>query len=151
MESQQTSQEIAEDFLSESVDNSTDVELPGSEESNISSNLKQNINIIRATNIKSIKNVLQNIYPKNLNKLIFSHLNINSVWKEFDSLVNIVNKNIDVFLISDYDCEDISCDVESLCTKILFKETIEYILHNIYFDKLIKPFCKMSIFKQLLA
>ena len=151
MESQQTSQEIAEDFLSESVDNSTDVELPGSEESNISSNLKQNINIIRATNVKSIKNVLQNIYLKNLNKLIFSHLNINSVWKEFDSLVNIVNKNIDVFLISDYDCEDISCDVESLFTKILFKETIEYILHNIYFDKLIKPFCKMSIFKQLLA
>ena len=127
------------------------MELPGSEESNISSNLKQNINIIRATNVKSIKNVLQNIYLKNLNKLIFSHLNINSVWKEFDSLVNIVNKNIDVFLISDYDCEDISCDVESLCTKILFKETIEYILHNIYFDKLIKPFCKMSIFKQLLA
>ena len=151
MESQQTSQEIAEDFLSESVDNSTDVELPGSEESNISSNLKQNINIIRATNVKSIKNVLQNIYLKNLNKLIFSHLNINSVWKEFDSLVNIVNKNIDVFLISYYDCEDISCDVESLFTKILFKETIEYILHNIYFDKLIKPFCKMSIFKQLLA
>ena len=151
MESQQTSQEIAEDFLSESVDNSKDVELPGSEESNISSNLKQNINIIRATNVKSIKNVLQNIYLKNLNKLIFSHLNINSVWKEFDSLVNIVNKNIDVFLISDYDCEDISCDVESLFTKILFKETIEYILHNIYFDKLIKPFCKMSIFKQLLA
>ena len=151
MENQQTSQEIAEDFLSESVDNSTDVELPGSEESNISSNLKQNINIIRATNVKSIKNVLQNIYLKNLNKLIFSHLNINSVWKEFDSLVNIVNKNIDVFLISDYDCEDISCDVESLFTKILFKETIEYILHNIYFDKLIKPFCKMSIFKQLLA
>ena len=40
------------------------------------------------------------------------------------------------------DYEDVSYDVESLFTSIPVKETIEYILHKIYVDKSIKPFCK---------
>ena len=38
----------------------------------------------------------------------------------------------------------------SLFTNIPVKETIEYILHKIYVDKAINPFCKKSIFKKLL-
>ena len=40
------------------------------------------------------------------------------------------------------DYEDLSYDLESLFTNIPVKETIEYILHKIYVDKSIKPFCK---------
>ena len=51
--------------------------------------------------------------------------------------------------IEDY--EDLSYDVESLFTSIPVKEIIEYILQKIYADKLMKPFCKKSIFKKLLV
>ena len=47
------------------------------------------------------------------------------------------------------DYENVSYGVESLFTSILVKETIEYILHKIYVDKLMKPFCEKSIFKKL--
>ena len=49
------------------------------------------------------------------------------------------------------DYEDVSYNEESLFTNIPVKETIEYILHKIYVDKSIKPFCKKSIFKKLLV
>ena len=49
------------------------------------------------------------------------------------------------------DYEDLSHDVESLFTSIPVKETIEYISNKIYVDKLMKPFCKKSIFKKLLV
>ena len=49
------------------------------------------------------------------------------------------------------DEEDVSYDVESLFTSIPVKETIEFILDEIYVRKTIKPFCsKRLIFKRLL-
>ena len=53
--------------------------------------------------------------------------------------------------VNSEDYEDVSYDVESLFTNIPVKETIEYILHKIFVDKSIKPFCKKSIFKKLLV
>ena len=41
-------------------------------------------------------------------------------------------------------------DVESLFTDIPLKETIDYIIHKIYNEKLLKPICKKLIFKRLL-
>ena len=49
------------------------------------------------------------------------------------------------------DSEDAFYDGESLFTNISVKETIQYILHKVYADKSIKPFCKKSIFKKLLV
>ena len=53
--------------------------------------------------------------------------------------------------VNSEDYEDVSYDIKSLFTNIPVKETIEYILHKIYVDKLIKPFCKKSIFNKLLV
>ena len=53
--------------------------------------------------------------------------------------------------VNSEDYEDVSYDVESLYRNIPVKETIDYILHKIYVDKSIKPFCKKSIFKKLLV
>ena len=44
---------------------------------------------------------LENICRKNINKLIFAQLNINSLRNKFESLQHIINKNIDVLLISE--------------------------------------------------
>ena len=44
---------------------------------------------------------MENIRHKNINKLIFSQLNINSLWNKFDSRQHIINKNIDALLISE--------------------------------------------------
>ena len=46
--------------------------------------------------------------------------------------------------------EDVSYDVEGLFTSIPVKETIDYIIQNIYVKKEIKPFCKSFIFIKLL-
>ena len=46
--------------------------------------------------------------------------------------------------------EYVSHDVESLFTNIPLKETINYIIHKIYNQKLLKVICKKLIFKQLL-
>ena len=46
--------------------------------------------------------------------------------------------------------EYVSYDVESLFTNIPLKETIDYIIHKIYNEKLLKPICKKLIFKRLL-
>ena len=37
----------------------------------------------------------------NLNKLIFAHLNINSIQSKFDSLADIIKDNIDILMISE--------------------------------------------------
>ena len=44
---------------------------------------------------------LQTIRNDNLNKLIFAHLNINSVRNKFDSLADIIKDNIDILMISE--------------------------------------------------
>ena len=44
---------------------------------------------------------LQTICKDNLNKLIFPHLNINSVQNKFDSLADIIKDNIDILMISE--------------------------------------------------
>ena len=44
---------------------------------------------------------MENIRGKNINRLIFAQLNINSLWNKFDSLQHIINKNTDVLLISE--------------------------------------------------
>ena len=44
---------------------------------------------------------LENIRRKNINRLIFAQLNINSLRNKFESLQHIINKNIDVLLISE--------------------------------------------------
>ena len=44
---------------------------------------------------------LENIRRKNINRLIFAQLNINSLRNKFESLQYIINKNTDVLLISE--------------------------------------------------
>ena len=41
------------------------------------------------------KEILKNLKLKNINRLICAQLNVNSIGIKFDSLVNIVNNNID--------------------------------------------------------
>ena len=48
------------------------------------------------------------------------------------------------------DEEDVSYDVESLFTNIPIKETIDYIIEQIYTHKKLKPICSQLIFKRLL-
>ena len=43
---------------------------------------------------------MENIHHKNINKLIFAQLNINSLRNEFDSLLPVIIKNIDVLMTS---------------------------------------------------
>ena len=42
---------------------------------------------------------LQTIHKDNLNKLIFTHLNINSIRNKFDTLADIIKDNIDILMI----------------------------------------------------
>ena len=44
---------------------------------------------------------LENLRRKNIDRLIFAQLNINSLRNKFESLQHIINKNIDVLLISE--------------------------------------------------
>ena len=44
---------------------------------------------------------LQTIRMGNLNKLVFAHLNINSIQNTFDSLADIIKDNIDILVISE--------------------------------------------------
>ena len=56
------------------------------------------------TNVLSNLNpsvVLKNIRLKNSNRLVLAHININSLRNKFDSLLQIVNNNIDILLISE--------------------------------------------------
>ena len=47
------------------------------------------------------KEILKNLRLKNVNRLICAQLNINSIKNKFDSSINIINNNIDMFMISD--------------------------------------------------
>ena len=49
---------------------------------------------------------LQPIRKGNLNKLIFAHLNINSIGNESDSLADIIKDNIDILMISETKVDD---------------------------------------------
>ena len=42
---------------------------------------------------------LQTIHKDNLNKLTFTHLNINSIRNKFDTLADIIKDNIDILMI----------------------------------------------------
>ena len=44
---------------------------------------------------------MENLRRKNIDRLIFAQLNINSLRNKFESLQHIINKNIDVLLISE--------------------------------------------------
>ena len=75
------------------------MELPDSEE-NVFVDLNEK-STSSGQQILNPQNILKNIRLKNLNRLIFSDLNVNSIQNKFDSLVTMANKNIDVFLISE--------------------------------------------------
>ena len=74
------------------------MKLPGSEESNISADLNKT-STSSGQPILNPQSILKNIRLNNLNKLVFSHLTINSVRNKFDSIVNIVNWNNNVFFL----------------------------------------------------
>ena len=44
---------------------------------------------------------LNSIRLKNGNRIIIGHLNINSIRNKFETIVNIIEKNIDIFMISE--------------------------------------------------
>ena len=46
----------------------------------------------------------------NLNKLIFAHLNFNSIRNKFDFLADIIKDNIDIFMISETKVDDVFPD-----------------------------------------
>ena len=54
----------------------------------------------------SYTNHLQTIRKKNVNKLIFAHLNINSIRNKFDSVVKDISHNIDFLMISEIKIDD---------------------------------------------
>ena len=47
------------------------------------------------------KQILKNLRLKNVNRLICTQLNINSLRNKFDSLINIINNNIDILMVSE--------------------------------------------------
>ena len=49
----------------------------------------------------STNSSLQTIRKDNLKKLIFAHVNINSIRNKFDSLADIIKDNIDILMISE--------------------------------------------------
>ena len=54
----------------------------------------------------SYTNHLQTIRKKNVNKLIFVHLSINSIRNKFDSIVKDISHNIDILMISETKTDD---------------------------------------------
>ena len=48
-----------------------------------------------------VKTVLKSIHPENTNKLVFAHININSLRNKFELIVDQVKGNIDVLIISE--------------------------------------------------
>ena len=77
LESQQASCKASKKFVSESVYNLIDVELRGAEKSNISYNLRETSGSSGQPMLNA-QNILKNSL-KNLNRLIFAHININSI------------------------------------------------------------------------
>ena len=58
-------------------------------------------NLCRKNNCTSPKEKLNNLRLKNPNRLIYAHLNINSVRNNFDLLNDIIKNNIDILMISE--------------------------------------------------
>ena len=50
---------------------------------------------------KHFGDYLSSLHKNNLNRLIFAHLNINSIRNKFDQLVNGIKGNIDILMISE--------------------------------------------------
>ena len=73
---------------------------------------------------------MKSIAEKKANKLVFAHININSLRSNFELLVDYVKGNIDVIMISETEIDDISkpcrLDRKSLGEGILlyFREDI---------------------------
>ena len=94
LENPQTSYKYSTIFVSRSnrcAVNLVDEELPVSRESNISANLNET---------SALSGQLIKTSPKKLEEINLCWPNINCIWNKFDSLVTVVNKNIDVFFIS---------------------------------------------------
>ena len=53
-----------------------------------------------------VKKSLKNIRNTNINKLIFGHLNINSLRNKFEDLQFIINKNLDIIMLSEIKLDD---------------------------------------------
>ena len=79
-------------------------------------------------------------YVDNASKVIENYL---KSLAENDFIISDALSFPDMFKkgVNSEDYEDVPDDVESLFTNIPVKETLEYILHKIYVDKSIKPFC----------
>ena len=58
-------------------------------------------NLFRINVFVSPKEELNNLRLKNPNRLIFGHLNINSVRNKFDLLGDIIKNNVDILMISE--------------------------------------------------
>ena len=54
----------------------------------------------------SPKKVLNNLKILNVNKIVIGHLNINSIRNKFESLKYIIDKNVDILLISETKLDD---------------------------------------------
>ena len=82
-----------------------------------------------------------NVIGEYLKPLTFNEYKINDCLKFPDMIkaLPLLQKNV----------EYVSYDVDSLFTNIPLKETIDYIIHKIYNEKLLKPICKKLIFKRL--
>ena len=52
------------------------------------------------------KTILKSMRPENTKKLVFSHLNINSLRNKFELLVDQIKGNIDVLMISETKIDD---------------------------------------------
>ena len=55
---------------------------------------------------KHFGDYLSSLRKNNLNRLIFAHLNINSIRNKFDQLVNSIKGNIDILMISETKLDD---------------------------------------------
>ena len=55
---------------------------------------------------KHFGDYLSSFRKSNLNRLIFAHLNINSIRNKFDQLVNGIKGNIDILMISETKLDD---------------------------------------------
>ena len=54
----------------------------------------------------SPRDILKQLKIQNTNKIIIGHLNINSIWNKFECLSYIIEKNLDIFLISETKLND---------------------------------------------
>ena len=54
----------------------------------------------------SPKEILKNIKLKNANKIVFGHLNVNSLRNKFQCLKDVIGQNIDIFLVSETKLND---------------------------------------------